>query len=128
MNIEGGKINETGLRLNINVGILYIESWLQGNGAAALYNLMEDAATAEISRAQVWQWLHNGGVKLADGRSIDMELYKTIFEEEKQKAAALLSQERVATGKLEKASAIFGKLVREKKFQDFLTIEAYRDL
>src|SRR6266542_5645137 len=74
MNIKGGKISETGLRLNINVGILYIESWLQGTGAAALYNLMEDAATAEISRAQVWQWLHNEGVKLDDGRSIDMEL------------------------------------------------------
>ncbi len=128
MNIKGGKISETGLRLNINVGILYIESWLQGTGAAALYNLMEDAATAEISRAQVWQWLHNEGVKLDDGRSIDMELYKTIFEEEKQKAAALLGPERVATGKLEKALVIFDKLVREKKFQDFLTLEAYREL
>jgi malate synthase len=128
MNIEGGKISETGLRLNINVGILYIESWLQGTGAAGLYNLMEDAATAEISRAQVWQWLHSEEVKLDDGRSIDMELYKAIFEEEKQKAVTLLGQQRVATGKLEKASVIFDKLVREKKFQDFLTIEAYREL
>ena len=128
MNIEGGKIREAGLRLNINVGILYIESWLQGNGAAALYNLMEDAATAEISRAQVWQWLHNDGIKLDDGRFIDMELYTSIFEEEKQKAATLLGPERVATGKLEKASLIFDKLIREKEFQDFLTIEAYREL
>lgn len=127
-NIAGGKISEAGLRLNINVGILYIESWLQGTGAAALYNLMEDAATAEISRAQVWQWLHNEGVKLDDGRPIDLELYKTIFREEKQKAALLLGEERVATGKLEKASVIFDNLVREKKFQDFLTISAYQEI
>jgi malate synthase len=128
MNIEGGKIGEKGLRLNINVGILYIESWLQGTGAAALYNLMEDAATAEISRAQVWQWLHNGKVKLEDGRLINMELYNTIFLEEKQKAAELLGSERVADGKLEKASALFDNLVRNKEFKDFLTLDAYQEL
>jgi malate synthase len=122
--IEGGKVTEQGLRMNINVGILYIESWLQGVGAAALYNLMEDAATAEISRAQVWQWLHNQ-VKLKDGRKVDLKLYQQLFEEEQQKAAELLGKERVETGKLVEAAKLFDKLVREKDFKDFLTLDAY---
>jgi malate synthase len=122
--IEGGKVTEQGLRMNINVGILYIESWLQGVGAAALYNLMEDAATAEISRAQVWQWLHNQ-VKLKDGRKVDLKLYQQLFKEEQQKAAELLGKERVETGKLVEAAKLFDKLVREKDFKDFLTLDAY---
>ncbi|MDA0194420.1 MAG: malate synthase A [Bacteroidetes bacterium] len=126
--IEGGKISEDGLRLNINVGLLYIESWLQGIGAAALYNLMEDAATAEISRAQVWQWLHNDGVKLDDGREINWRLYEQFFEEEKQKAAVLLGTERTTTGKLEIAARLFDKMVREEDFKDFLTLDAYEEL
>jgi len=78
-----GTITEAGLRKNINVGILYIESWLRGNGAAAIYNLMEDAATAEISRSQVWQWIQSGA-KLEDGRKVTYELYQNrlIKEEE----------------------------------------------
>ncbi|WP_416866935.1 MAG: malate synthase A [Imperialibacter sp.] len=126
LNIEGAKITENGLRLNINVGILYIESWLQGTGAAALYNLMEDAATAEISRAQVWQWLHSEGVLLDDGRAVDIELYETLFEAEKANAALLLGEERVATGKLQIAAELFDKLVREEDFKDFLTLDAYQ--
>ena len=86
INIEGGEITEEGLRLNINVGILYIESWLQGIGAAALYNLMEDAATAEISRAQVWQWLHNDHVRLSDGRMVDYALYAEIIQRGKRES------------------------------------------
>ncbi|MEL6718871.1 MAG: malate synthase A, partial [Bacteroidota bacterium] len=73
-----GTITEAGLRLNINVGILYIESWLRGNGAAAIYHLMEDAATAEISRTQLWQWIQNGA-KLEDGRTITYEMYRAIL-------------------------------------------------
>ncbi len=73
ISLPQGTITEQGLRLNINVGILYIESWLRGNGAAAIYNLMEDAATAEISRTQVWQWLHSKA-RLEDGRTIDQDL------------------------------------------------------
>ena len=79
--VPDGTITEAGLRLDINVGILYIESWLRGIGAAALHNLMEDAATAEISRTQVWQWIKDG-CKLADGRTITYELFKEILPSE----------------------------------------------
>lgn len=122
--IEGGKITEQGLRTNINVGILYIESWLSGVGAAALYNLMEDAATAEISRAQVWQWLKTAA-KLDDGRVIDKNLYEQILAEEIQKCQEYLGSERVGTGKLAQAIEIFNKLVLQDSFEEFLTIPAY---
>ena len=123
--VQDGKITETGLRTNINVGILYIESWLSGVGAAALYNLMEDAATAEISRAQVWQWIHNEGIKLDDGREINLSLYEQLFKEELEKCKSLLGEERVAKGKLEIAAELFDKLVRDKSFAEFLTLDAY---
>ncbi len=128
MTIPDGKITEEGLRLNINVGILYIESWLRGKGAAALYNLMEDAATAEISRAQVWQWLHTGNVKLDDGRTIDWQLYKKLFEEEKLKAAKLLDESMISQNHLKTASRLFDDMIRTKNFKDFLTTVAYLEL
>lgn len=126
--IPEGKITEEGFRLNINVGILYLVSWLRGKGAAALYNLMEDAATAEISRAQVWQWLHIGNVKLDDGRVIDWQLYKKLFEEEKLKAAKLLEESMISLDHIETASRLFDDMIRSKTFTDFLTIDAYREL
>lgn len=122
--IEGGKITEQGLRANIHVGILYIESWLSGVGAAALYNLMEDAATAEISRAQVWQWLKTAAT-LDDGRVIDKTLYETLLAEEIEKCKAYLGEERVQTGKLAQAIEIFNNLATQEHFEDFLTIPAY---
>ncbi|WP_448528080.1 malate synthase A [Raineya sp.] len=125
--IEGGKITEQGLRTNINVGILYIESWLSGVGAAALYNLMEDAATAEISRAQVWQWLKTKA-PLEDGRTIDLALYKQILQEETEKCKKLLGEARVQTGNLEKAIKIFDEIVLNENFVEFLTIPAYEYL
>lgn len=125
--IEGGKITEQGLRTNINVGILYIESWLSGVGAAALYNLMEDAATAEISRAQVWQWLKINA-QLEDGRTINHELYKQILQEEIEKCKTLLGEQRVQTGNLAKAVEIFDKIVLNNEFVEFLTIPAYEYL
>src|SRR5205823_802459 len=79
--IPGGKVTEAGLRQNVSVGIQYVESWLRGNGAAAINNLMEDAATAEISRSQVWQWVRNG-VRLAEGPVVDRELVRRIEDEE----------------------------------------------
>jgi malate synthase len=122
--IPQGSITEEGLRQNINVGILYIESWLSGTGAAALYNLMEDAATAEISRAQLWQWLHRGA-KLADGRLIDQALYESLLAEELEKCKTLLGSQRVATGKLSQAVSLFDQLVRSQDFEEFLTLKAY---
>lgn len=122
--VENGKITEAGLRLNINVGILYIESWLNGNGAAALYNLMEDAATAEISRAQVWQWIHHQA-KLEDGRIINEALYHAILPEEIQKIKEYVGEERYQNGKFDLAITLFNKLVLEDTFEEFLTLKAY---
>ena len=84
---------------------MYIESWLRGVGAAAIYNLMEDAATAEISRTQVWQWLHNG-VSLEDGRKITVALYETLRDEELIKIKNLVGESRFEKGKFEMAIAI----------------------
>ncbi|MEO1653862.1 MAG: malate synthase A [Bacteroidota bacterium] len=126
--VEGGKITEAGLRTNINVGLLYIESWLNGVGAAALYNLMEDAATAEISRAQIWQWIHNEGVSLEDGREVTLALYEQLLPEEMDKIKSMLGEERFQNGKFEAAKEIFDKLIREKDFAEFLTLDAYRYL
>lgn len=126
--IEGGKITEAGLRMNINVGILYIESWLNGIGAAALYNLMEDAATAEISRAQVWQWIHNKGVTLDDGREVNTALYKALLPEELEKIKAYVGEARYQNGQFELATRLFDELVMHDSFEDFLTLKAYEYL
>ena len=122
--IEGGKITEEGLRTNINVGILYIEHWLGGTGAAALYNLMEDAATAEISRAQVWQW-HHQGVKLENGTPVSRELIENIIEEELQKIKAMLGEERYTVGHFTEARRLFEELVFDDAFAEFLTLKTY---
>lgn len=126
--IEGGKITEAGLRQNINVGILYIASWLQGTGAAALYNLMEDAATAEISRAQVWQWLHNDGVNLDDGREVDEDLYKSLLVDEKQSIRRMVGEDTYRKGRYDEAADLFDSLVTDQDFVSFLTLPAYEKL
>ncbi len=119
-----GTITEAGLRKNINVGILYIESWLRGNGAAAIYHLMEDAATAEISRTQIWQWIHNDA-KLDDGRSITYELYQELLPEELDKMRAYVGDENYENGKFTEATSLFDRLIKEKEFIEFLTLPAY---
>jgi malate synthase len=117
-------ITEGGLRHNINVGILYIESWLRGNGAAAIYNLMEDAATAEISRTQVWQWIKNAS-KLEDGRTVTYALYRRFLPEELEKIKVYVGEAAYKNGKFEQAVALFDTLVRSADFIDFLTLPAY---
>ena len=117
-------ITETGFRTNINVALQYIESWLRGVGAAALYNLMEDAATAEISRAQLWQWIHHEGITLEDGRPVTENLYLQTREEEYSK----ISQGMSDTGHLQQARSILDALVVNEHFEDFLTIKAYEYL
>ncbi len=124
LNPSDGTITETGLRLNINVGILYIESWLRGNGAAAIYNLMEDAATAEISRTQVWQWIKNGS-KLEDGRKITYDLYQSLLRSELDKIRNYVGEENYQKGQFKKAIDIFDRLIKEDDFVDFLTLPAY---
>jgi malate synthase len=121
------KITEEGFRTNINVGILYIESWLRGVGAAALYNLMEDAATAEISRTQVWQWIHRNS-KLDDGREINEELLRKILPEEVEKIKLYVGEKNFTTGKFIQAINLFTDLALQEKYTDFLTLPAYEQL
>lgn len=120
-----GTITEDGVRKNINVGILYIESWLSGNGAAALYNLMEDAATAEISRTQVWQWLHKG-VQLEDGRTLDGVLYQQLKKEEIEKIKELVGAANFEERRFNLAIQLFDELVLSPNFEEFLTLPAYQ--
>jgi malate synthase len=121
----GAKITEQGIRTNINVALLYIESWLRGTGAAALHNLMEDAATAEISRAQLWQWLHHEGVFLDDGRSFNLEVYLRWEEEEMQLLLEQFKKENRDVTYLSNAGEILNRLVLSNDFEDFLTTVAY---
>jgi malate synthase len=116
--IEGSAITEAGVANNINVALQYIESWLRGIGAAAIHNLMEDAATAEISRAQLWQWIANGA-KLSDGRTVTKELYEQLRDKELKQLTAL------AAGRFDDAAKILDGLVLSTEFTEFLTIPAY---
>ncbi len=122
-----GTITEDGIRKNINVGILYLESWLSGNGAAALYNLMEDAATAEISRTQLWQWLHNQSA-MEDGREFTIELYVELLKSEIYQIKGLVGEDAFKNGKFKLAIELFDSLVISEKFEEFLTLKAYKYL
>jgi malate synthase len=122
--IPGSTITEAGLRLNVSVGIQYIESWLRGNGAAAINNLMEDAATAEISRSQVWQWVHHRA-PLAEGGQVTAERVREIEEEELAKLRAAYGQAAFAGGRFEDARRIFDQVALSESFVDFLTVPAY---
>jgi malate synthase len=125
--IPEGTITEEGIRKNINVGILYLESWLRGNGCVALYNLMEDAATAEISRTQIWQW-RKYNAQLNDGRKFTNELYERIFTEEVDKIKHLVGEGNLGNTQFEKAFGLFDELVKSREFQEFLTLKAYDEL
>lgn len=127
-NVPKGEITEAGLRGNINIAIQYLEAWLQGNGAVGINNLMEDAATAEISRSQVWQWLHHSNAALNDGRKITMELYRVLLAEEMEKIKLLVGEKRFAAGKFELAKELFDELVTDEIFAEFLTLRAYEYL
>jgi malate synthase len=116
--VPGGQVTEAGLRLNVSVALQYLDAWLSGNGAAAINNLMEDAATAEISRAQLWQWLRQGA-RLADGRAITPELYEQVRVEE---LARLGGPE---AGRLRQAAELLDQLVLSPEFIEFLTLVAY---
>ena len=117
-------ITETGLRLNINVAIQYVGAWLAGQGAVPIYNLMEDAATAEISRSQVWQWIRSPKGVLDDGRKVTKELVAAMVPEELGKVRALLGA-AFAAGRYEEAAGIVADLVESDTFVEFLTLPAY---
>jgi malate synthase len=116
--VPGGKITEAGFRLNVDVALQYLNQWLQENGAAAIYNLMEDAATAEISRAQLWQWIRHGAA-LDDGRPATRALYEKVRSEELGRLGGL------GTERYKDAAALLDKLVLSEDFTDFLTLPAY---
>jgi malate synthase len=126
--IRGGAITESGLRLNISVAIQYMESWLRGTGAKAIYNLMEDTATAEISRAQVWQWVHSERAVLLDGRDISTGLVREMISEECDKIRQLVGKDQFDAGRYDLAARLFDELVTEDEFTDFLTLKAYDHL
>ncbi len=115
--VPDGEITQQGLELNIDVGIQYLESWLRGNGCVPIYNLMEDAATAEISRTQVWQWTRHGA-KLADGRLIDAGLVRQTIRSISQTMTR-------PTGKFELAARLFEEMILTGDFPEFLTLAAY---
>lgn len=123
--VPKGTITEKGVRKNINVAILYIESWLMGTGAAALYHLMEDAATAEISRMQIWQWLKHNAV-LDDERVLTREMVLQWQKEELAKIELYVGEERYRSGRFNLAKELFNELVFScDRFEDFLTTKAY---
>jgi malate synthase len=123
--VPEGTITEEGLRTNIRVGIQYIEAWLGGLGCVPLYNLMEDAATSEISRAQIWQWLKHKAV-LADGRTIDERLVRDIVEEEMAALEKALGKKRFDGGHFKEATELFLSVSTPPEFVDFLTLPAYQ--
>lgn len=118
-----GAVTEAGLRVNLSVGVQYLAAWLSGNGCVPINNLMEDAATAEISRAQVWQWIHHGA-KLSDGRPVDAALARAVLAEELAKIRA----DRYAPGKLALAAELFDQMFAAPRFTEFLTVPAYERL
>jgi malate synthase len=122
--VPEGTITEAGLRGNMSVGIQYLEAWLGGNGCVPLYNLMEDAATAEISRTQLWQWMKYGA-KLDDGRVITPALYDELLPQILAKIAEEVGAERFAKGHYAKATALFTEMSKSAKFEEFLTLPAY---
>jgi malate synthase len=121
--VPGGTISEQGIRNNINVGIQYVAAWLDGLGAVAIFNLMEDAATAEISRAQLWQWVHHGA-ELVDGRRVTAELYTQLREEELDG----LEAERGEGTRFREAAELLDRLVLADEFEEFLTLPGYERL
>jgi malate synthase len=120
----GGAVTEAGLRNNVSVALQYVESWLRGNGAAAINNLMEDAATAEISRSQVWQWIHNG-VRLPDGTPVTADLVGRIEDEELAHIRAALGDQAWAGSRFDDARKLFERVALADEFPDFLTTVAY---
>jgi malate synthase len=121
-------ITDQGLRTNVSVGVQYIEAWLRGSGAVPIFNLMEDAATAEISRAQIWQWIRHPRGVLSDGRKVTKELFRSVLHEELEKIRSTVGAERFAKGKYTVAAELFEELTTDDHFSEFLTLAGYERL
>ena len=127
LKVPSGEITINGLRQNIKIGLQYIEAWLCGNGCVPLYNLMEDAATAEISRAQLWQWIKHE-CKLASGEKVNSGLSIKILEEELIIIKEEIGENRFKNGKFTLASQLFKSMITSEKFDEFLTLPAYQHI
>jgi malate synthase len=128
LQVPQGAITEAGLRVNVNVGLRYLESWLRGAGCVPIFNLMEDAATCEISRAQIWQWIRHSGGVLEDGRKVTAPLFRAVLSEELSKIRTDVGAEAFDTGKFPLASELFTDLIIRDDFVEFLTLPAYEFL
>jgi malate synthase len=120
LTVPDGEITEAGLRTNVDIGIQYLESWLRGVGCVPIYNLMEDAATAEISRSQVWQWVRHGA-HLSNGQVVTQDLVEAITAEERER-------NHLTGGKFDLAAQLFAQLMTGSEFPEFLTLVAYDHL
>jgi malate synthase len=127
LQVPPGAITEAGLRNNVSVSIQYMAAWLGGNGCVPIYNLMEDAATAEISRAQLWQWVHHRR-SLDDGRPVTLEFVRQVTAEELAKLRAQIGDAAFATGHYEHAARLIDELTASDRFETFLTLTAYREI
>src|SRR6266699_725727 len=128
LQVPEGTITEAGLRNNISVSLQYLESWLRGSGCVPINNLMEDAATVEISRAQIWEWIHNPTGILDDGRKVTIELYQQLARDELEKIRSAVGEQQFARRKFQTAAQIFDIIITDDQFVEFLTLPAYQYL
>ncbi len=124
--VPEGTITEAGLRNNISVSLQYMESWLRGNGCVPIFNLMEDAATTEIARSQIWQWLHNSKAALDDGRKITADLFHQLMTEELDKIKIAIGEQEYASRRFQTAAELIDKIIMDDQFVEFLTLPAYQ--
>ena len=127
INVPEGQITDQGLRTNVDIGVQYLESWLRGNGCVPIYNLMEDAATAEISRTQVWQWMHHGAI-LSNGQKMSAPMIRDTIKTQLAQIRANIGDERYDKSKFPQAALLFEHMMVSGECKDFLTLEAYRYL
>jgi malate synthase len=128
LQVPAGTITEVGLRNNISVSLQYLESWLRGNGCVPINNLMEDAATVEISRSQIWQWIHHPKGILDDGRKVTIELYRELAHDELEKIKLTVGEQEFTSRKFQTAAQILDEIITDNQFVEFLTLPAYKYL
>ena len=125
--VPTGDITEKGLEMNIDIGLQYLESWLNGNGCVPIYNLMEDAATAEISRAQLWQWAHHNA-RTGSGNVITVDTVIAAIPGVLDKLRTQLGAQRFDAGSFTLAAQMFAEMTRAAEFPEFLTLVAYQHI
>ncbi len=128
LKVPDGTITEAGLRLNISVSLQYLESWLRGSGCVPINNLMEDAATVEISRAQIWEWIRHPQGILDDGRKVTIELFREVLRDEMEKLRTQIGDEQFRKRRFATAAEILDSIITSEQFIEFLTLPAYQYL